>query len=300
MGENQFGGTWTQNKLECLRKYLEAYRTIFTKNQAARHFTTTYVDAFAGSGQISTKIEHQSSEDLLFADAYEDSEAFAYRDGSTRIALEIKSPFDRYLFVEVRSQSTAKLAEMKVEFGSSRHIEIRTGDANKVMMEWCETTDWSKNRALVFLDPYGMQVEWQLLEAIANTKAIDLWILFPLGVAVNRMLTNRGLPPAAWERALTRTFGSDSWKSRFYGTTPIPTLFELDGIERRTASIDDVGVYFLDRLKNIFHAVAENPLQLINSRDVPIYLLCFAAANPKGAPSAIRIASDIIKRQEEQ
>lgn len=46
-----------------------------------------------------------------------------------------------------------------------------------------------RRRAVVFLDPFGMQVEWRTIERIGQTKAIDLWILFPLGVAVNRFLT---------------------------------------------------------------------------------------------------------------
>jgi hypothetical protein len=28
---------------------------------------------------------------------------------------------------------------------------------------------------------------------------------------------------------------------------------------------------------------------------VPIYLLCFAAGNPKGAPTAVKIAKDILE-----
>ncbi len=47
---HQFGGDWTQEKLERLRKYLRAYMTIFTANEWARHYTTYYVDAFAGTG----------------------------------------------------------------------------------------------------------------------------------------------------------------------------------------------------------------------------------------------------------
>jgi len=31
-----------------------------------------------------------------------------------------------------------------------------------------------------------MQVDWTTLEAVASTQAIDIWILFPLGIGVNR------------------------------------------------------------------------------------------------------------------
>ena len=53
--------------------------------------------------------------------------------------------------------------------------------------------------------------------------------------------------------------------------------------------------YFIDRLRSIFPGVAENPLQLRNSKNVPLYLLCFAAGNAKGAPIAVEIAQNVLK-----
>ena len=41
-----FGGRWTEEKLEILRKYLQAYNTAL-KNQP---FKRVYIDAFAGTG----------------------------------------------------------------------------------------------------------------------------------------------------------------------------------------------------------------------------------------------------------
>jgi len=50
MSEHIFGGDWTSEKLERVRKYLQAYTTIFHRNERARFFTTYFVDAFAGTG----------------------------------------------------------------------------------------------------------------------------------------------------------------------------------------------------------------------------------------------------------
>ena len=58
-----------------------------------------------------------------------------------------------------------------------------------------------KNRAVVFLDPYGAQVDWSTIRDIGETKTIDLWVLFPLGQAVNRMST-RHEPNPAWTKRL--------------------------------------------------------------------------------------------------
>jgi three-Cys-motif partner protein len=48
--------------------------------------------------------------------------------------------------------------------------------------------DWSYNRALVFLDPFGMQVPWRTLELLGQTKAIEVFLNFPVGIAIQRLL----------------------------------------------------------------------------------------------------------------
>ena len=57
----------------------------------------------------------------------------------------------------------------------------------------------------MFLDPYRMQVNWETMESIAETEAIDLWILFPLGT-INRMLENDGQISLAKQKTLDRFF----------------------------------------------------------------------------------------------
>jgi hypothetical protein len=73
-----------------------------------------------------------------------------------------------------------------------------------------------------------------------------------------------------------------------------PNAFEHDESEVKSATYEKIKQYFLKRLSSAFAGVAPNPRVLENSRGVPIYLLCFAAGNPKGAPTAIRIAKHIL------
>jgi three-Cys-motif partner protein len=51
MAKHVFGGDWTTDKLERVRKYLCAYTKIFSSNERASYLTTIYVDAFAGTGE---------------------------------------------------------------------------------------------------------------------------------------------------------------------------------------------------------------------------------------------------------
>ena len=50
----------------------------------------------------------------------------------------------------------------------------------------------------------------------------------------------------------------------------------------------------MKRLQGIFARVVDNPLALYNSKNVRLYLLGFAAGNPKVAETAVNIAQDIL------
>jgi three-Cys-motif partner protein len=295
MSEHVFGGEWTREKLERVSKYLKAYTTIFHANERARYFTTYFVDAFAGTGdRIDSNIPEPSETPLLELES--DPEWVELQKGSSRIALEVEPGFDRYLFIEHSKKRIAELEKLKVLYpGRASNVLIEHGDANTVLTNWCRQTDWQSHRAVVFLDPYGMQVNWSTIEAIAATRAIDLWILFPIGQAVNRLLVNRKPPPENWANALTRTFGEDAWRHRFYKKSVQQSLFGDEELETKTADFADIEAYFLERLSSVFESVAKNPLLLFNSRGTPIYLLCFAVGNEKGAPTAVRMAQDILR-----
>jgi three-Cys-motif partner protein len=148
---------------------------------------------------------------------------------------------------------------------------------------------------VLFLDPYGMQVEWQTLEAIAKTQAIDLWVLFPFGIGVNRLLTTSGDIPEAWRHRLTSLLGTDAWDRELYQVKRSENLFGEPEEHRVKAKLDAIGRYFVERLKTIFPGVAEHPGVLRNSSNSPLYLLCFAASNRRGAPIALRIAEHLLR-----
>jgi three-Cys-motif partner protein len=293
MSVHKFGGDWTTDKLERVRKYLAAYTTIFTRNPNAQKLTPIYVDAFAGTGYRSKSRQVQASTSLL-AELTE-PETSSFLKGSARIALEVEPPFKQYLFIEQDAERAKELESLKAQF-PQRAIKIAQKEANTFLKEWCAQTDWRACRAVLFLDPYGMQVDWPLIEAIAHTKAIDLWLLFPLGVAVNRLLTKNEPPPAEWGQALTRILGTDKWKEAFYPRRRQRTLWGEEEVQVKEADFDKIGQFFVSRLKTVFTKVAENPLALRNSRNVPLYLLCFAAGNPKGAPTAVKIAQSILSK----
>lgn len=139
-----------------------------------------------------------------------------------------------------------------------------------------------------------MQVSWPTLEAIARTQAIDLWILFPLGVAVNRMLTKDGQIDEKWKGKLDEIFGRRDWYDTFYEADSQTPLFSAATKMQKTADFAVIMTYYVNRLKTVFHHVAQNLLPLYNSKNNPLYALFFAAGNPKGGKTAVKIAQHIL------
>lgn len=297
MVEHVFGGSWTDIKLDLLAKYLAAYRQIFTKNLKASYFTTWYVDAFAGTGSR-TPTESRSHDLGMFAEAYEDADTSLYKDGSARIALDLPNPFHKYLFIEQSANRAGELQEcIRKDFPKLlERCELKNDDANAILRQWCKERNWRKERAVVFLDPYGMQVEWGTIEALAATKAIDLWYLFPLGGSA-RMLTHTGNIDEAWKKRLDTFFGTADWRTRFYQTRVHDGLFGAFEEVVRDATVVNIQGFIEDRLRTQFSGVA-NSRVLRNSRSSPMFALCFAASNEKGAPLALKIAQKILGKSE--
>lgn len=290
-GRQKFGGSWTEEKLEMIKKYLVAYATIMNQKK----FKFAYVDAFAGTGYRETKKSgKKNAEEMLFTDSLTGDEPQEFMDGSATIALKTKPEFDKYIFIEKNPERFAKLEQLKTDSSEkSDQIILVNEDANKYLQKFCKA-DWKGHRAVVFLDPFGMQVTWQTLTAIANTKAIDLWILFPLGSGVSRLLKRDGEIPQTWKEKLNNLFGEDGWYDEFYQKSQQTSLFADEKLEK-VADFNSIADYFVRRLKTIFPHVHDKPLRLMNSKDVPLFLLCFAAGNDKGGKVALKIANDILR-----
>ncbi len=207
----------------------------------------------------------------------------------------MEPPFKEYIFIENDSEYARELEQLRDEFLSIRpNIHIHNEKADPFLRAWLQRTDWRATRAVIFLDPYGMQVDWEIIELIGRTQAIDLWLLFPLGVAVNRLLTKSAPPPQKWADALTRIFGTDAWQQAFYPRKKQLTLFGEEEVQAKQADFESIGQFFLQRLQTVFTAVAPNPFVLTNSKNNPLYWLYFASSNRKGAPTAVKIARDIL------
>lgn len=292
MDNTSFGGDWTLEKLERIRKYLVAYSTIM--NNYKEKFRFAYIDAFAGTGY--QLLKHDEDQNLPLFPEFVEADSRQFLDGSARIALQVEPRFTKYIFIEKDEKRFLSLQRLKQDYSHlSEDIILINADANAYLTDLCLNYNWSRNRAVLFLDPFGMQVNWATIEAIAKTGAIDLWYLFPLGVAVNRLLKRDGAIDEPLRERLNKLFGTDEWYESFYQTRVTIDMF---GEQKRTIKVSDFGLvskYFVERLNSVFPGVANNPLALLNSRNIPLYLLCFASGNKRGSKTAVNIAQHILK-----
>ncbi|MGJ3244288.1 MAG: three-Cys-motif partner protein TcmP [Opitutales bacterium] len=281
-----FGGPWSDAKLHALGSYLKAYTKVL-KNQP---FKLIYLDAFAGAGVRPVDLPESDAINLRL-----DEEEQNYRHGSPLIALSIEPPFHRFVFIDKDNAALESLRSHIEEQQPTgqREIEFLAGDANEQIRSFVSRTDWFSHRAVAFLDPFALQVDWTTLEVMARTQAVDLWLLFP-AMGVNRMLTRSGEIQAPWRRRLDRLFGIEDWDKGFYAEEQ-PDLFGESSVTKIPRVFETLSDYVTARLGTIFAKTHKTPLILKNRKGAPLFLLCFASANPgKGSRIAVNIAQDII------
>jgi three-Cys-motif partner protein len=218
MVEHRYGGPWTQVKLDALERYLSFYTTALKYQR----FELWYVDAFAGSGD---RVVEQEAGGLFDGTLPRVEESIA--DGSAKIAIATVPAFERLIFIESDPARYEALVRLR-DAHPDRRIDCYMEDANILVRALCDDADhWRAPqsrghavRAVVFLDPYGMQVEWQTLEAIRQTEAINLLYLFPIGAVLRQAAIDFSKVDPHKEAALTKLYGGRSWRDEWYRESP--------------------------------------------------------------------------------
>lgn len=274
---NLFGGDWTQQKIEIVVEYAKAYLIIMNSYP---QFKCLYFDGFAGSGNI------YKNEEIDFE---------SIKGAAIRI-LEINMPksFDVYYFVELDDKNRAELEEIIKSKFPNKKTHVVSDDCNNRLESMSLFLNQNKNfRTLAFIDPYGMALKWSSVE-ILKGLGIDLWVLVPTGIGMNRLLKKNGDIRDAWLSKLELSLGlnREEIKGYFYKFKTIQTLFgEETSINKEEKAIQKAGDLYKKRLNEIFKFVSQ-PLELRNSTGSIMYHFMMASNNA----SAFKIANDIIKK----
>jgi three-Cys-motif partner protein len=294
LGDHAFGSDSTDLKLGVLEQYLKAYTTALRSQFRELWF----IDAFAGTGNRT--IIHEAVEGGIFGESA--PQRVEQRRGSARIALGVEPAFDRLVFIDLKPSHYRALCALRDEH-PERNIEVLRGDANQMIREAIAGQSWTGIRAVMFIDPYGMHLEWSTLEAIKQTGAIDVWYLVSLEGLFRQAARDRSKLTDYKRAKITAMVGATDWEDEWYPAESEGSLFDLlsdppqaEGPGgRRCADVAAIETYFLRRLRSLFPMV-EKPLRLTNKGGVQTFALFFAISNtsPKAMGLAKRLAGHIL------
>lgn len=290
-------GPWAKDKLDRLRKYLSAYTTIMANQAWADGFV--FVDAFAGAGRALVRqasaaqtgaAPGEDAFDLWSAEATDEdattsSELSPVLDGSPAVALGVTPPFTRYVFLERDAARAHRLAALQMEF-AERDIVIHQGDSNEYLCNGLvRAFPWRRWRAVVFVDPFGMQVPWATFERLAHTKAIEVFVNVPVSMAIQRLLKRSGQFSVKERTKLDGYFGDPGWYDLLYRETQ--TLFGAE-IQKVTRSGNTLVTWYRERLQTLF-GYASAAYLVSSTRNRPLYYLVHAGPNATGAKIATSV-----------
>lgn len=273
---NKFGGNWTIEKLEILETYAKQYLKVFKNNPNAK---LLYFDGFAGSGEISNQ-----SNGLLNT-----------IEGSTKRILDIKNPrsFNLYYFVEKNKELANALQQMINLNYNDKKAFVVSKDCNKKLHDlakFLKSAEGKDYKVLAFIDPKGMQLEWNSLDELRGLN-IDLWILNPTS-GCNRLLKNNGDIQNAWKNRLKLFLGmtEEDIMSYFYKPALQQNLFGFTEFEKEKNSIQKLHDLYVNRIKeNIFKYVTEPKVLRDNKGRILFHF--FMATNNE---IALRIANSVV------
>lgn len=265
-------GYWSEIKLDIIKDYASAYSKIITAQKNPRLYHV-YIDAFAGAGVHISKTTG------------------AFVKGSPVNAIFVTPPFHEYHLIDLDQKKVALLKEI---IGVRRNINVHEGDGNDILLKEVFPKVLFKDyrRGLCLLDPYGLDLKWEVINTAGKMQSIDIFLNFPVE-DINRNVLWRdaeGVDAADIER-MNAFWGDDSWRGVAY--TSERSLF---GFEEKVDN-DTVAEGFRKRLQKVagFKNVPK-PLPMRNSRGVIVYYLFFASQKPV----AEQIIEDIFSRYRER
>lgn len=267
-------GYWSEIKLEIIKEYAKAYSIILSKVNL-KHI---YIDAFAGAG---LHISRTSKEIIA---------------GSPLNALHVNPPFKELHLIDLDGQKTQFLKELVKDYPN---VFVHQGDCNKILLEdvFPKVRYEDYRRGLCLLDPYGLQLNWEVLQRAGEMKSLDIFLNFPT-MDMNRtaLLKNPEKIDPNYANRMTRFWGDESWKDVSYSDSPQASLFSNEP-DKEKASNQAIAEGFRERLKKVagFEFVPE-PIPMRNSTGATLYYLFFASNNK----TADKIGRYILKKYKDK
>lgn len=266
-------GIWYEVKLAIVKEYASAYARIMDAQRREKipSLRWFYIDAYAGSGHHVSK----TSGNLV--------------DGSPLNALNTNPPFHEYHFIDT---DKGRAAELRKEVGNRQDVFTYSDDCNTVLLrEVFPRADYSQyKRALCLLDPYNIDLTWEVIETAGKSRSIELFMNFMImDVNRNAMRRNPDKSIASKVAQMTRLWGDESWKDEGYDQ--VPTLW--DETVPLKVSNERFAEAFRQRLiRKAGFKFVPTPMPMKTRSNSVIYYLYFASQKEAG----MDIVNDIFNK----
>jgi three-Cys-motif partner protein len=296
-----FGDEHTRRKLETVERYLSAYTTALKLQK----FELLYVDCCAGSGAsiprsaLAGQEPAANGQTHLLDGRHNMIDADQIIVGSALRALKVNPPFDRYLLNDVKKANVEALrVAVRTDFAHlAGRVEITKFDANQILLRLCAETNWKRTRAVVFIDPFGLQIKFPTLQALARTGAIDLWYLVPV-FAMYRQVRQDGGVLEDGGRSVDEALGTAEWRQ----VVAVEEKGQIDlwgasqPVSRRAVDVKWFETVAKERLKEAFGGRVVDQVLPLGRNGLHEFSLMFAWANPSDkAKLASKLASAVLK-----
>jgi three-Cys-motif partner protein len=249
---------WTVEKVDYLRRYIYMFE-VSMKNMKWRR--RSFIDLFAGTGKF--KVEGISD----------------YYLGSSLTALTAEIPFTHYYFADNNADNIEILKKRTSSLPFQKKFMI--GNANEIVQEIVDellAVDKEYIRGiwpslnLAFLDPDGLELEWNTVATLAKVNRMDLIIHYSQG-GLTRNLSKffefRG------ETLIDRFFGDTEWRKIYVSHRDKTEGVHRYLIDHYKEKLQDLGY------KEIKEEGWTEPL-MRNRRHAPLYRLLFASKHERG------------------
>lgn len=252
-------GYWSEVKLDIVREYASAYSRIMAKWEPCRGYL--YIDAFAGAGSHTSKATGQMV------------------PGSPLNALAVEPPFTSLHFIDL---DEARITELERLAASDARVKVHYGDCNDILLTevfpQCRYDQF--RRALCLLDPYGLNVRWEVLKTAGSMGSIEVFYNFMIMDAnMNVFLRDPTKVIPAQAARMTAVWGDESWR-----TVAFKEQQDLFGSTLQKTDNETIAEAFRERLRKVagFEYVPA-PIPMRNSNGATVYYLYFASQNDTGA-----------------
>jgi three-Cys-motif partner protein len=256
-------GVWSEIKLAIVREYAAAYSSILAA-QDSPQLHHVYIDAFAGAGLHVSKGTGE------------------FVPGSPLNALAVRPPFRDYYLIDLEGEKVEFLRE---QIGERKDVHIFHGDCNEVLSRevFPHARYEDYRRGLCILDPYGLHLNWEVLQAAGEMRSLDVFLNFPVMDMNRNVLWHESEKVPEGEIARMNSFwGDDSWRSAAYREEL--NLFGDTSLTKNTNAVVAEG--FRERLKKVGKfSYVPSPMPMRNSKGAVVYYLFFASQ--KGVAGAI-------------